>query len=759
MDEEFGEMGDTVRRYNDTYLGVDLPVLPGNPCRYELYTITETGDHFFPLIQGQQRWIRIQLDSEDTSVDIDGYYVHYTSDKSPLTGHFLCDNDDFNRLWYASVYTAQFASFTSDAWENMWGWLFPRKLEKSNEIGLAKTGENWTDYSFDFDFIIRQNPNHLSSAGWTFRAKDPNNGYVGQITLEDQFILKKRVNGKYIHLKEPVDLDQDIIDGKPYHLKVRVTGSTIETFLDDQQIDMSTDQTYSKGTIGFCQPKEHWAMVDNVHVTDRDGNTLLYDDFSGNLDAWDFRKTLPFLVDGSLRDRTPWIGDLDFAGRNVYYGYDNHSYMLGSLQMIGAHQTPEGFVWATCYPENDDYPESGEYGYWPSDEFSAWYVPTTADYLLYTGDIKGVEPLYSVVKKDLDYLWSHVDGGIFIQRKETSNGQGVGGDFGGKLTEKFAYVNILLHEALVKGAFIAEKLNKTKDATLFRDRASQLKKSIYQHFWNGQNGYFVIKHNSVDFSFKSSALALATGLVSQAEAERIIPHLNTKISYTFGDKKDISKDPDALVDMAATLQKSFGFQSGKFQSLAAEGKFRYGANQDALDGIRRSTWISILNDWRGIQDLTWESCIYPPFRPAGQGYRDMSHTDTAIAHLFSAYVLGVQPVEVGYREYSAIPHPGDLKWAKGRIPTPQGDILFRWAKSRENLFRAFLRAPRDTQGRIGIPKPGDEFEISINGQWVRDANGQFKSIPGVGSMDEDDDYVYFNNVLGGSFRFVVKKGN
>ena len=57
--------------YANTYLGFDLPVPPGNPGRYELYSINRTGEFMHPLIQGQERWVRIQLETEGTSVDLD----------------------------------------------------------------------------------------------------------------------------------------------------------------------------------------------------------------------------------------------------------------------------------------------------------------------------------------------------------------------------------------------------------------------------------------------------------------------------------------------------------------------------------------------------------------------------------------------------------------------------------------------------------------------------------------------------------------
>lgn len=91
--------------------------------------------------------------------------------------------------------------------------------------------------------------------------------------------------------------------------------------------------------------------------------------------------------------------------------------------MFAFNQTPEGYVWATCYPENSVHPKLGEYGYYQSDIFSAWFVPTVADYVLFTGDAEFAKEMYGHVKMDVDYLWSYVEGdGIFCQRYDTSKG-------------------------------------------------------------------------------------------------------------------------------------------------------------------------------------------------------------------------------------------------------------------------------------------------------------------------------------------------
>ncbi|MCQ2399478.1 MAG: hypothetical protein MJ072_03110, partial [Clostridia bacterium] len=45
---------------------------------------------------------------------------------------------------------------------------------------------------------------------------------------------------------------------------------------------------------------------------------------------------------------------------------------------------------------------------------------------------------------------------------------------------------------------------------------------------------------------------------------------------------------------------------------------------------------------------------------------------------FSAMTLGVFPIENGYKSIRIKPHPGDLTYAQGRIPTPYGYIDVDW---------------------------------------------------------------------------------
>ncbi len=722
VDPVHGENGD-FSRGSCTYLGVELPVPPANPYRYELYTIEEAGLYIAPMIQGQQRWVLIQLDTEG-SVDLEYFSLEVTSDLSPYKGSFHSSDEELNRLWYASTYTAQVSSFpNTDAWTVVEGWLVPRKLAKGNDVGLTVQGKQWKDYRFGFQFVIRRNPGPVSAVGWIVRAFDENNGYVGQIDLDGRLHLFKRSDGVYVRLKPAVSLSIPIVDGRVYHLEVRLDGARMETLLNGTLIDTTIDDTYAEGKVGFCQPMDKWALIREVRVEDAAGQLLFADDFNGDLSGWSFARTPAFIADGAKRDRLPWLGDLDWAGRNVYYAFDNYTYMKETIRMFAWHQTPEGYIWAACYPENQVKPGIGEYGYYQSDEFSAWFAPVLADYVLFTGDLELARELYSVMVKSLDYLWNYVEGdGLFYQRYETSKG------IWGHLLEytgKGAYVNFLVYDSFKEGAYLAGLLGLDADASAFEEKAAVLRQGIREHLWDEEQGHYVKLKGSREFEFYANALALAIGFPDGEQA-------------------------------ASVREKLKETDMGKYQSLAIRGKFHYGYDEDALGTLRKPgggvDWLGALADWRGPH-ATWECMTYPPaIMPPGKNWGDSSHPDTAVAHLLSGYILGVQPTEPGFRSFAAIPHPCDLQRAEGTVPTPYGEIRFEWELA-ETGFCASLKAPEGTSAVVGIPKPeNQEFVIYWNGEVVFHSDASaVESTDGL-TLDEDERYVYLRGLKEGSHR-------
>ncbi|MFW6457523.1 MAG: family 78 glycoside hydrolase catalytic domain, partial [Planctomycetota bacterium] len=68
-------------------------------------------------------------------------------------------------------------------------------------------------------------------------------------------------------------------------------------------------------------------------------------------------------------------------------------------------------------------------------------------------------------------------------------------------------------------------------------------------------------------------------------------------------------------------------------------------------------------------------------------------------------ILGIKPCTPGYDTVLIAPHPCDLAWAHGRVPTPHGTVECAW-ENRENTFNMNLRMPDGIEGRVQLPYEG-----------------------------------------------------
>ncbi|MCQ2392559.1 MAG: DUF4838 domain-containing protein, partial [Kiritimatiellae bacterium] len=111
---DFGADGDFTRKTSARYLGkdVDLPILPANIDRFDVFTVTNTGIHAATLQQGLVRYVRVPLESPDTEVRIAAvdFANRGTHSTEPVVGQFACSDAGLTDLWRASVRTCTLAA-------------------------------------------------------------------------------------------------------------------------------------------------------------------------------------------------------------------------------------------------------------------------------------------------------------------------------------------------------------------------------------------------------------------------------------------------------------------------------------------------------------------------------------------------------------------------------------------------------------------------------------------------------------------------
>ncbi|MDD4101753.1 MAG: alpha-L-rhamnosidase C-terminal domain-containing protein [Kiritimatiellae bacterium] len=667
------------RQTSARYLGktFDLPVLPGNIYRHETYTIPRDGFFIAPLIQGQARYVRLQLDTPGTAADIDFVAMINSEvyDRSPHDGFFLCSDERLNQLWAISTWTLQIASFPNhNAWKTVDGWLLPRKLEQAEDIGLSKKGADWRDAVIETLFELRSNPDHVSAAGVAFRARDTRNAYLAEVSLDGTCRLIRRQNGDDTLLREH-KLAEPLTDGTRHRLRIDTRGPSLSLWLDDALVVETEDHVFKSGRVGFYTPKEKWPLFDYIAVKNRQGRVLLKDDFSGSLDQWDFARTLAFVADGAKRDRLVWSGDLYFAQPNEYYAFQNLPYMRDSLKMLAFNQTPDGYVHASPYPERSEPPPLDDYGPFPSDEFAAWLVPVAWEHLLYTADTETLRSLWPSISRLLSYLQNHIGtNNLFVQRPETSKHAG-NLNLGDLRTRSF--MNILLWGTFRDASRIALELGFAKESEVAAQQAEKIKTALFDQLWDERAGSFKHALEVPHFGPEANALALAMGLLTPEQAKRVAPQFK-KIGH------------------------------GKFQSLASRGLLNYGFAHAGLKMIFDHNWLKLLSpNWQGAWTTT--ECMGLQTK----GWGDESHPDTAIAGHFSAFLLGVTPCEPGYRRFRVRPQPvNTVRWAKGLVPTPHGPIRCEWELDGAT-FNLSLSVPKGTQADIVLPAGGT---FTVNGR-------------------------------------------
>lgn len=138
----------------------------------------------------------------------------------------------------------------------------------------------WVDYTVDLNVTLDEGP-----FGAVVRARDSFNCYLGQIDPTGStpvFRLRVRERGQWRQLTEkPIGhLLAPESDVETHSLRIAVSGDVIETEVDGNPVDRTTDDTHGRGRFGFHVPEDAEALVHTLEVTNPDGSVLYADDFS-----------------------------------------------------------------------------------------------------------------------------------------------------------------------------------------------------------------------------------------------------------------------------------------------------------------------------------------------------------------------------------------------------------------------------------------------------------------------------------------------
>ncbi|WP_297617895.1 alpha-L-rhamnosidase C-terminal domain-containing protein [Nocardia sp.] len=391
----------------------------------------------------------------------------------------------------------------------------------------------------------------------------------------------------------------------------------------------------------------------------------------------------PVILDGGKRDRMVWIGDLLQTIPTILdsLGTNGQPYVKGSLAAFSAGQYPlVGMIPGFGAPNGPLLPYSASY--------SIYYVLDLAAYYLRSGDTAFVRDQYSAVARELAFNRAMINPatGLLVVPPL------LGADWDvydlvktGAVTE----VNTLYFKALLDGADLADAAGHADDASAYRTQAAQLREAINAQLFNPATGAYDISDTTRGpIAQDANAIAVLFGVAPPDHASTALAALRTTLWTPHGTSPF---SPDARFD--ARISPFIG--GYEVQARLAAG------DTDAALTLMRTEWGQMVAPGPQYTGTNWESLN--PDGTVADGTISLAHGwSTGPTPALTEYVLGIAPASPGYQTWTLTPHPGDLTWARGQVPTPHGPITVSWTRDGDQLTIA-VTAPDDTTGTIRIP--------------------------------------------------------
>jgi len=270
--------------------------------------------------------------------------------------------------------------------------------------------------------------------------------------------------------------------------------------------------------------------------------------------------------------------------------------------------------------------------------------------------------------------------------------------------------------ALRRMAELSDALGKPEDAILFRTAYGRALQSLNGKLADPATGLYVDGEGSKHSSLHANMFPLAFGLVPLDRVEKVTAFVKSR-------------------GMACSV---YGAQF-LMDALFDHGESAYALGLMTADGNR---------SWTHMIERVGTTIALEAWDTKYKSNQDWNHAwGAAPANVLPRKVLGVEPLEPGYSKILIRPHPGDLAWAEGRVPTPRGPVAVRFEKNKKT-FTLKVGIPPKTTAAISIPT-SNARSVTESGNPVGNVKGVkfLRMENGAASYEVEPGTYQFGSVL------------
>lgn len=704
--------------------------------RVENYHLTAPGPIRAHLLQAGQRFQAITLlGTGSIQISGVGFIPSFRLDTpdDPRAGAFTCSDPDLNNIWQIGVHTVNACSVPVGSIPPIYVATPMGLVIYGCEYTAYRPGNSWTDYTASFDIEILQN-----EATWLVRSASMSTGTMMVLCASDDTVPVSTPGTLRIYLmnQQPgaliatVPMPFRVAAHTVYPVSVTVAGSTLTVTIDGTQVFSATVSGMSAtGGFGFANAQGAVSRAASLTVTSSTGTVLLSQKLTGP-GTQDFidaciagTNVTPSIMDGAMRDRLVWSGDMGISTLTVLVSTFDNQYLTGSCEQYFRYQNADGSIPIAVPAQAKGLAVTGSFGPPPSlstQDYTMMQVTDAFQYWMFSGDTAWLKKNWAAIRGIMTWLAGQVGASGLMSGR-------------GPLATQMS-TNAHYYGCLLQSHQMAAATGDSASASTYASLAPAFGKLVNSLLFNPAAGMYSASTTQPDvFDEIGNGYALLYGL----------PALDPSID---------------TATLAASLTKVLAGPKGPCESSAAVpdgniapyetgwevlGRLANGHSQGALDLIRQVWGLMLPQNTPYYSGACWEYVAQTGLPGLGPG--------TSLAHGWAAgatpalsmYVLGGRPLTPGYRTFLVEPQPGDLVWAKGRVPTPRGPVAIGWAA--DARFTLTVEVPPGTQGYAGVPTAAAQG--TVNGVTTKPV-----TVPGYTGLKG---YLYFGPLSPGSHRIAV----
>jgi alpha-L-rhamnosidase len=341
---------------------------------------------------------------------------------------------------------------------------------------------------------------------------------------------------------------------------------------------------------------------------------------------------------------------------------------------------------------------------WPTEWRQHSIIMAWADYM-YTGNSESLAANYDMLKND-KLLLRHARADGLLNTPDSSIRNIVdwpaaerdGYDMKpvNTVVNAFHYINLLQMKQL------AEVLGKTADAQTFGQKADTVYQAFQNVFFNTATGLYIDGDGSTHSALHANMLPLAFGLVPENKKSTVANFVKSR-------------------GMACSV---YGAQY-LMDALYLAGEEDYALS--LMTSTAKRSWYNMIAVGSTITLEAWDIQYKPNL--------DWNHAWGAVpGNIIPRFVMGIGPMEPGFKKALIQPRPGTLKNAQIVTPTIRGNIEESFVKQGQNDYDFVVKIPANMTARFVLPAKKTYTQVTLDGSAITpQTQGTMQYIDPVGS--------------------------